>query len=179
LGLLNEQSGLLGSSYQANSALNLGANHTSSLGFSLGYAFDANNSLLAEAGFAFTKSGSGEGLLAETTAIQSRSFGATFLSKQLLSKDDKLAISLKQPLRVVAGQVGVIVPSIGEDGVAHYATEMASLVPDGREVDFKIAYDTPLRKNQALSLQVTARKDVLNVVGSRDASVGAFLSATF
>jgi hypothetical protein len=179
LGQLSEQNGILGSSYAANSVLSLGANRTSSVGLSLAYSFDANNSLLAEAGLAFTKGGSADGLLAGTSDIQSRSYGVTYLSKQLFKPNDKLAISLKQPLRIVSGSVGVVMPGIDENGVAHYSTETASLVPTGRELDFKLAYDTPLRKNQSLSLQFTARHDVMNVAGSRDTGVGALWSAKF
>jgi hypothetical protein len=57
-GQLSENNGLLGSTYQSNSALALGANQTNSLGVSIGYAFDTNNSLRAEAGGALTKAGS-------------------------------------------------------------------------------------------------------------------------
>lgn len=179
LGQLDEKSGLLGSSYEANSAMSLGANRTSSLGLSLGYSFDANNSLLAEAGFAFTRAGNGDNLLAGTTAIQSRSYGVTFLSKQFLNRNDTLAISMKQPLRVVSGKVGIIMPGIDETGVAHFSTEMVDLLPAGREIDFRMAYDTPLGSNQSLSLQLGARQDAMNMAGNRDASVGAIWSAKF
>ncbi len=179
VGQLSEKSGILGASYQENSVLSLGANHTTSLGLSLGYSFNAYNSLLAEAGFGFTKAASGGGLLAGTTDIQSRSYGMTFLSKHLITKDDTLAISVKQPLRIVSGKVGVITTGIDDAGVALYSTEMTSLVPTGHERDFKMAYDTPLKKNQSLSLQLSARQDVMNVAGSRDASVGAIWSSRF
>lgn len=179
LGLLGEQSGLLGSSYQTDSALSLGDNRTTSFGFSLGYAFDERNSLLAEAGLAYTKGGEGSGLLAGTSEIQSRSFGFTFQSKQIINKGDRFAISLKQPLRVVSGDVGVVSASVDELGIAHYNTDSVSLVPDGREIDLKFAYDTPIGKTQSLSLQVTATKDAQNVAGERDASIGAIWSARF
>jgi len=179
LGQLTEKNGILGANYEANSVMSLGSNRTSSLGLSLAYSFDANNSLLAEAGFAFTKGGNGDRLLAGTTDIQSRSYGVTFLSKQLLNKNDRLAISVKQPLRVVSGEVGVIMPGIDDAGVAHYSTEMVSLVPTGREVDLKMAYDTLINKDQSLSLQIGARQDMMNMAGSKDASVGAIWSAKF
>jgi hypothetical protein len=176
---LREGHGVLGTGYDANSPMSLGANRSVSLGLSMGYAFDENNSVLTEAGFAVTGGSQGNGLLAGTTSIQSRTYGVSFLSKQLLSRDDQLAVSLKQPLRVVSGSVGVVMASIDEAGIAHYATEAASLVPTGREVDFKMVYDTPLNKNKSLSLQVASRKDIMNTGGSHDASVGAILSARF
>ncbi|HPT49108.1 MAG TPA: S8 family serine peptidase [Accumulibacter sp.] len=179
LGQLNEKSGLLGANYASGSAISLGSNRTNSVGFSLGYAIDANNSLLAEVGFGFTQGSNSGGLLAGTSDIQSRSYGMTYLSKQLLNQNDKLTVSVKQPLRIVAGTVGVTMPSIDSLGVAHYAAEKVSLVPNGRELDFAMAYDTPIGKTQSLSLQFSARQDVMNVAGSRDASIGAIWSAKF
>lgn len=179
IGYLTEASGILGSNYDARSPMSLGTNRTTSLGLSLGYFFDTNNSLLAEAGVAFTEGASSDGLLAGTTAVQSRSYGVTFLSKHLVNQDDRLAISLKQPLRVVSGKAAVIVPGIDEDGVAHYSRELVSLAPSGREINFKMAYDAPISKTQSLSLQLGARRDVMNVAGSNDAGIGATWSAKF
>jgi hypothetical protein len=179
IGHLVERLGVLGTSYDANSQLSLGANRSTSLGLSLGYRIDANNSLLVESGFAVTGASQGNGLLTGTTTIQSRSVGLSFLSRHFLHRDDQLAVSLKQPLRVVSGSVGVITPNIDEAGVAHYSAESVSLVPTGRELDFKLAYDAQLRKNQTLSLQATARKDFTNYAGSQDASVGAIWNSKF
>lgn len=179
LGQLSETSGLLGSSYAPNSALDLGTNRTTSYGLSLAYAFDADRSLLMEAGFAFTRGGSGSGLLTETTNIQSRSYGATYLAKRIFGDEDRLTISVKQPLRVTAGQAGVATTSIDQFGVAHYGTEMTSLVPTGRQVDVKLAYDTPIARNQSVILQVIGRKDVNNIAGARDGQLGMIWSARF
>ncbi len=179
VGQLHEGCGVLGANYDANSPLSLGANRSTSLGLSLGYALNANTSLLAEVGFAVTGGSQGNSLLAGTTSIQSRSYGVSVLSKHLMNTDDQLAISLKQPLRVVSGSVGIVMPSIDAAGVANYSTEMVSLVPTGREVDFKMTYHAPLKKNQSLSLQFAARKDTMNIAGNHDASVGAIWTTRF
>lgn len=176
---LDEKSGLLGSTYGMTSVLGLGANSTTNVGLSLAYRFDGHNSLLAETGFAFTRGASGNGLLAGTSEIQSRSWGLTLLSRQVLNREDRLALSIKQPLRVSSGSVSVITPSLDDAGVAHYGSQKLTMVPTGRELDFKVAYDTPLRKNQTLSLQLGARRDVANIAGQNDASVGAIWSARF
>ena len=97
VGHLTEANGMLGSSYDANSVISMGTNRTTSLGLSLGYSLDTDHSLLAEAGVAFTAAGSSNGLLTGTTAIESRSFGVTFLSQRLFNQEDRLALSLKQP----------------------------------------------------------------------------------
>lgn len=179
LGRLGEQSGLLGSTYQANSALSLGANTTTSLGVSLAYALNENSSLLFETGVAHTRGSASDGLFSGASDLGSRSYGVTFHTQRVLNPTDGLSISVKQPLRVASGTVGVVSTSIDDDGVAHYATDRVSLVPTGREIDFRIAYDTRVNKTQSLSLQFTAIRDVLNVSGEHDASIGAIWSTQF
>ncbi|MDS4012725.1 MAG: hypothetical protein RKP46_00040, partial [Candidatus Accumulibacter sp.] len=178
--MLDETSGLLGSSYSSNSAMGLGGNRTGQFGVSLAYAFDDHNSLLFEAGEAVTKAAEGTGLLAGTTTLRSRSYGVTYMARQLVNAEDRLAVSLKQPLRVASGQVGVVTPSIDADtGVARYGVEMVSLVPSGRELDFKMNYSTPINKVQSLSFQLGARKDVFNISGNNDFAAGATWTAAF
>jgi hypothetical protein len=173
LGTLNENHGLLGSTYQADSPLSLGANSRSvSIGFSAGFKLDRDNSVMFESGFATTSGNTATGLFSGITDIRSRSCGMTALSRNLFSAADNLVVSVKQPLRVVAGQAGLVTPSLDDRGVAHFNTEWTSLAPSGRELDFKLAYDAPVGKLQTLSLQASYRKDVLNVAGSNDASVG-------
>ena len=179
VGHLTEANGMLGSSYDANSVISMGTNRTTSLGLSLGYSLDTDHSLLAEAGVAFTAAGSSNGLLTGTTAIESRSFGVTFLSQRLFNQEDRLALSLKQPLRVVSGKASMIVPNIDEEGVAYYSKELVSLAPTGREVNFRMAYDTPINRNQSLSVQLGARREVMNIAGNNDAGIGATWSAKF
>lgn len=180
LGQLQESSGILGTNYDGGSLLSLGSNRSTSVGLSLAYRFDRNHSILGEAGFAFTKPAIGSGLLAGTGEVQARSYGVTFLSERLFDPEDRLAISLKQPLRVSNGSVGVVSPVVDPNtGVASFVTEKVSLVPNARELDFKIAYDTPLKRSQTLSLQAAARKDVGNVSGANDVTVGAIWSARF
>ncbi|WP_345532536.1 S8 family peptidase [Viridibacterium curvum] len=133
LGLLSEQHGLLGSTYDATSSLSLGdGHHSTSLTWSTAWRISPNNSLLLEAGFARTRAGTASGMFAGTSAIQSRAWGMSFESRHLARKNDRLALSVKQPLRVTSGQVGVVSTSIDDDGVAHYGTEWTSLVPEGR-----------------------------------------------
>lgn len=180
VGVLNESHGVLGSIYDASSALSLGeSNRTMSLGLSTGFNITRNSSLLFEAGFAMTKEGNATGLLAGTTDLQSRSYGMTFMSKHLFKDEDRLTVSLVQPLRVVSGQVAVVMPSVDSEGIASFNKEWVSLVPTGRESDYKLSYDMPLKKNQSLSFQTSARKDVLNTAGNNDASAGVSWSMKF
>ena len=188
VGFLSENHGMLGSVYDANALLSLGAgNRSTSLGLSMSVDVARDSSLLFEAGFAKTEDASGAGLLAGTRDVRARSYGMTFMSRHLLRDDDRLTLAVVQPLRVVSGQVAMVMPHVDADGIASYGREWLSLVPGGREVDYKLAYETPLRGryalpiagSQSLSLQAGVRKDVLNVAGSRDASAGVAWNLKF
>jgi len=180
VGFLNETHGLLGSTYDAGSALSLGdVSRTTSLGLSAGYSLDQNNSLLVEAAFATTKGSTASGLLAGTTDIQSRSYGVTLLSRQVFKTDDRMTLSMKQPLRVASGQVALVMASVDAEGNASYSKEWVSLVPTGKEMDYKLSYDMPIKKGQSMTMQVSARKDALNIQGNHDAAAGLAWSMKF
>lgn len=172
-GLLNEQSGLLGASYGQNSAVGFGnSNSTNTMGLSMGYLIDKNNSFLLEAGFANTSGSSANGLFAGTTDIQSRSYGATFMTKNLMVMEDRLTLSVKQPLRVESGSVMMVTPTVDvTTGVAKFNREMVGLRPDAREIDLTASYFTPIGKTQSLSLNVGYMKDAYNISGNHNAII--------
>jgi hypothetical protein len=180
-GSLAENHGLLGSTYDTNSLVNLGAsNQTRSMGLSLGVLLDRSNSLLLEAAVASTKGHSANGLFAGTSDIQSRAFGMTLMSRNLINPEDTLTVSVKQPLRVVAGQAALVMPSVdSETGVASFTTDKASLVPTGRELDYQLSYSMPLQKNRLLSIQTGLRQNMFNIQGSNAASAGIAWSVKF
>lgn len=180
LGLLNERHGLLGSTYETGSALDLGTqNRTLSVGFAFGIRLDPSRNLLLEAGIANTQAASAEGLLTGASAIHARAWGVTYLQKDLQRSGDQMMVSVKQPLRVNGGQVGVVMPGVDADGLPLYRTEWASLVPGGREIDYKLSYTTPLRGTQSLGLQAVARRDAFNIAGNNTTSVGATWAMKF
>lgn len=180
IGTLNEKHGFLGSTYDASSLVSLGdENKSFSYGFSAAVNFDRTTSFLFETTYATSRGASGNGLLAGTSNVFSRSYGVTLMSRNLLKESDKLMISAKQPLSVVSGQAAIIMPSIDEQGIAHFNMEWTSIVSDGREMDYKLSYDTPLRKNQALSFAAGYRKDIQNIAGSNEASLGMAWSMRF
>lgn len=179
-GTLNENHALLGTAYDATTPLSLGAsNRSRSYGFSAGFNLDSSNSVLFETGFANTAGASASGLFSGTTDLLSRSYGVTFMSRNLVKDQDRLMLSVKQPLRVVSGKAGVIVPSIDQEGIAHFNTEWASVVPEGREVHYGLSYDLPLSKTHSFGFQAGYRKDVYNIPGSKDASVSAVWGLKF
>jgi hypothetical protein len=180
VGALNENNGLLGSSYNADSAISFNQNNRSySVGLSAGYELNDESSLLLETSYGFTQSAKGSGLIAGTSNIQSQSIGASYMQKNLISDNDHLIFSIKQPLRVTSGKAAVLMPSVDALGYAVYNTEWASLVPDGHQTDYKMSYDTPLGDNKTLSLQAGYRQDVQNIQGNNDASIGATWSMKF
>lgn len=179
-GTLNENHGLLGTLYDAASALSLGAsNRSRSYGFSAAYQLDQRNSVLFEAGFSTTEPAAATGLFVGTTELRARAYGVTFARSSLLADEDRLMLTVRRPLRVVSGQAGVVVPHIDEQGEAHYHTEWTSLVPTGREVHYGLAYDRPLGKTQSVGFQYGYRRDALNVEGSKEISVGATWNLKF
>lgn len=178
--MLHEKHGLLGSTYDPASPLNIGsANHSYGFGLSTAVKLDRNSSLLLESSFAGTRESSADGLFAGTTAIRSRSYGMTLMSKNLFRDNDRMTLSIKQPLRATSGKLAVVMPSVNEDGTPRYVTEWASLVPTGREVAYALSYDRPLGKSGTLSFQMGYRKDALNISGNNDAKVGAAWSVKF
>jgi hypothetical protein len=180
VGMLNEKNSILGNSYDPNTAFNFGdSNRTTSVGLSAAYRFDDNNALLAEAGYATTRGGNASGLVADTTDIKSRSWGMTFTSKNLVSKGDGLTVSMVKPLHVVSGQVAVWTPQVDTQGAATLGKAWVNLAPSGSETDVRLAYDTPLKGGQSLAVQASYRKDMQNLAGNNEATVGVAWKAKF
>lgn len=177
---LQEQQGLLGSVFSSNSMLGLQGNSQSqALEFASSYQLSRNQLLVAQMSFSVTGGVSGEGLVAEMHDMHAQGWGVGWLSKQLWHDGDQLSLTLKQPLRVNAGSMGMLVAGVDSLGYAVYNTEKVSLVPDGRELDFKLGYETPLSHQETLSLQAVYRHDVMHVQGAHDASVGAVWTKKF
>lgn len=179
VGVLKENAGLLGSSYVAGSALSLGANRSTSMGLSLGYAVSKRSGFLLEAGAAFTNGAPQAGLLSSMSNLQSRSLGVSFLSSDLAAHGDKLSVSLKQPMRVASGTVNLVMPGVAADGTPVYTTQTASLAPSGRELDAQLSYDTPLSKGQTLGFNLGVIKDAQNIAGNKNEFIGSTWTMKF
>lgn len=180
VGSMSETNGLLGTSYGQGSAVSFGSDNRSySLGLSAGFTLSKNSSMLMEAGFSTTQAAQGSGLIAGTTDIQSQSYGMTFMNKNFIGNNDRLMVSVKQPLRVGSGHAGILVSSVDQLGYARSTTEWTTLVPTGREIDYKLSYDTPMGKDKSLSLQAGYRQDVMNISGINDSSVGVLWKMNF
>jgi hypothetical protein len=172
VGTLEENHGLLGSTYNADSALNLGRHARSmSYGTSLGYRINRNKSLLAEGSMVETRASNPGGLFAEVGRLRAYTWSLSYQHENLWARKDRLSLGVIQPLRVKSGQAGVIVTNIDEDGIAHYDTEHVGLAPDGHELDYKLSYNMPLDRASSLSVQAAYRKDANNIKDRTDASI--------
>lgn len=177
--LLSENNGLLGSRYTADSILNFGANNKSHyMGLSALLDLLPKSKLLIEAGLSETRPEVTTGLFIATTAIQSQSVGMGILQNSVLQDNDSVVISLKQPLHIASGQVGMSIPSLNAQGFPVFHTEYINLAPNAREMDYKISYDRPINKVLALSVQAMYCKDLLNIKGKNDTNVGILLKSS-
>lgn len=177
--LLDENAGLLGASY-SGTTLGFGdSNTTDNVGFSLAYGFNERSAMMLETGFANTKGQNGTGLIGKTTDIQSQSLGITFMSKALFDKTDRFSLSIKQPLRVSAGRASVLNTSVDADGLPVFNYDNVSLVPDGREIDFKATYSAFLSANQSINLSAMYRNEVSNIRGNDDVSANVMWALKF
>lgn len=178
VGMLDESNGLLGSSYGSGS-LNMGqSNKTLSLDLTLGVKLNVDNSLLLEADQASTRANSAA--LIQTGTLSSQSFGASLVTRNLERDDDRLCFSLVQPMRVNAGQIGLLMPSVNPStGMPSFATQWTSAVPTGREIDYKLAYEAPLSRNRSLALEGGYARDVYHQSGVNQFHGGVSWTAGF
>ncbi|MBK1680495.1 S8 family peptidase [Rhodocyclus tenuis] len=180
-GNLDEQSSLLGAAYESNSILALGRNSTQVLGVSLAWRLDQQSSVLVNGEFGYTRGSQGgaNSLFAATSALQSQAFAVTYLRENLLTKNDQLLASVKQPLRVAAGSAAIVTASVDEQGYAVYDRSWNSLVPDGREIDLTLNYRMPLGKSNTLALQAMYQKDAANIAGNNASQFGVLWNGRF
>lgn len=177
---LHEQQGFMGSVFSQQSMLGLQGNSQSqALEFSSSYHLSQHQLLLAQFSVSATDGVSANGLLTGASGMHAQGFGLGWMNKQLWHEGDQLSFSVKQPLRLTAGSMGLWAAGVDALGNPVYRTEKVSLVPDGRELDFKLAYETPLAHLQTLSLQTVYRHDVMHIQGVNDISVGGVWAKKF
>ena len=177
---LQEQQGFLGSVFSQNAMLGLHGNGLSQgLELATSYQLSPQQLLMAQVSVSETSGIQADGLLNGASAMRAQGFALGWLSKQLWRQDDQLSVTIKQPLRLTSGSMGLWMAGVDALGQAVYHSEKVSLVPDGRELDFKLAYDTPLARQQTLSLQAVYRQDVQHVQGMNDYSLGGVWNMKF
>lgn len=119
-------------------------------------------------------------MLAGMGALASRALGASYWRSDLWRSQDRLGLTVRQPLRVVSGSAQIATTSVDEQtGVPSTGYEAVSLAPDGRETDFILSYVTPLKKAGQLGLQAGYIHDYQNRAGVNVPTLGVTWSSRF
>ncbi len=120
-----------------------------------------------------------QGLLNGVSTKRAQGLALGWLASDVWLAQDQLTLTIKQPLRLNSGSIDLWLASVDSQGQALYHNEKISLVPSGRALDFRLAYDTPLSAKQTLSVHALYRQDVQHVQGMHDASLGALWRMQF
>lgn len=178
---VNEKSSLLGASYTAGSILGLGQNNSDVFGLTFAYRLNRDSNLTFNAEFAHTRAGNAgtSSLFAATSDIQSRAWGVTYQQQNLWQADDRLLASIRQPLRISSGSAALLTASVDAQGYARYDKSWSSLQPDGREIDYSLAYRRALGKAGNLTAQAVYRRDVQNIAGAHNTTLGMIWNRNF
>lgn len=170
---LNEEGGLLGSSYDNAGAIRFGdRNRSVSFGVSSVLAITDSLSFMTDA--AITRSegaGFDNSIVTNVTAIYGYSAGASLVQRSAFTKNDELSLSLRAPLSAFNGSADIATASVDEMGNALAGSQRVSLVPDGREVALTASY--ALQSTDGLNWNITAsaRRDADNISGLNEANV--------
>lgn len=180
VGTLQEEHGVLGTTYNNNSALSFGNNKSSTIGLSIGYTLDEENSFLFESAVAkVTGNDVIHGIVMGTSDIIATSVGLSYTRANAFNKDDSFTFTVKSPLRVNSGTTTLFTQDIDENGVPFDKPEVVSLVPNGMEVSYLMSYSTPLSKTSLLSFDFSHTKDVNNIADSKETSLKVRYNLSF
>ena len=169
--MLNEQNSLLGST------LGNSKHDSYSFGVSAAYNVSEHNSFIVDTAYSMTNDNSNaSGLIAGTSGIVSQSFGAAWV---ISGKDDKLTMSVQQPLKVTNGYASVMVASTNADGTPKYSTQQVSLTPNGRELVYGVNYSTGLTKDSTIAVKMAYHQDYNNISGVKNNEVGVAYKLSF
>lgn len=177
---LQESQGFLGSVFSPGALLGLqGQGQSEALELATSVQLHPNHLLMAQFNVGTTADVQANGLLNGVSGLRTQGWGLGWLSHAVWNRNDQLSVVVKQPLRLSAGHTGLWQASVNDLGQAVYQLEKVGLVPEGRELDVKLAYDTPFSTQQTLSLQEIYRHDVQHVSGVNDFSVGGLWRMQF
>jgi hypothetical protein len=70
-------------------------------------------------------------------------------------------------------------PGNSQPGLADRGTDAPTLLPPGRESNYKVSFNLPVGRNESINVQAGVRKNVLNIPGSNDPSLRAAWSMKF
>jgi len=170
-GLLNEQNGLLGTTYYGNGPLSLGETHQSmSWGTTSAIALDDRRDLVLDA--AIVRSDGADltgGIISDVAPLYARTFGAAVTQRDTMERGDNLSLSLRAPLRVFSGSASLTGSDVDAQGNPVLSTQRVNLTPSGNEMDLSVGYQTPETGGMSWHVSLDARHDADNVSGQNDA----------
>ena len=179
MNVLNEQSGLLGTSYASGSALSLGNSHKSvSIGASSAFALGKKTDFLVDAALIRTNGANlDSSLISSVTPLYATSLGAALVQRDTLKSGDNLSLSVRAPMSVFSGSASMVTNSVDAGGNPIIGSQKVSLVPTGKEIDFSVGYNAPVDSRMSWNISFDARRNVNNIAGSNDvdALIGAKL----
>ncbi len=171
-GMLNEQSGLLGTTYAVNGPLSLGnTNHSMSMGLSSVFTLGDKRELLVDAAVVRSNGAQGDGVITSISPLYARSFGAALVERDAIGNGDNLSLSVRSPLRVFSGSATLATSSVDGNGNPVIGTQRVGLTPSGNELDFGVTYAAPVAENMSWNVSVDARRNVDNIAGNNDADI--------
>ena len=178
---LGQRNGLLGTSYNSQGAINLGDSHRST-GFALSaaYALGGGRSLMIDT--LITRSSgaaSSTGLVSGVTAVTARAYGVSLVQAGAWREGDLVSLSVRKPLKVVAGSAALTTTSVDDQGFATTSVTPISLKPSGDETDLSLAYASPTRAGFKFNVGVDYRNQAENTRGLNDLAVRFALSRRF
>lgn len=176
--LLDENNGLLGTTYASSAnPVGLGNNHQSmSMGVSSSVALTGSLRLMVDAAIARADGASlTGGIISDVTPLYARTYGASLVQGDTFSKNDRLSLSVRSPLRVYSGSAALAVTSVDAQGIATTGSQRVSLKPDGNELNLTAGYEAPVGDNMTWNVSLEARRDADNIAGQSD--VGARVGA--
>ncbi|MEQ1705528.1 MAG: S8 family serine peptidase [Rickettsiales bacterium] len=168
--VLDESSGMLGTTYSSTSPVNFGENNRSvSFGVSSAVKLGAGRDLLLDAAIARTDGAQlSGGLISDVTPVYARTIGAALVQRDTVKPGDSLSLSVRAPLRVTSGSAAVAVSSVDENGVASTTNQRASLRPTGSELGFTLGYQAPVNDKVSVNFNLNSRRDADNIKGADD-----------
>lgn len=175
--LLNENSGLLGSTY--GGPIHFGtSNQSMSFGISSAYQLAPNTSLVFDAAIVQTQGSEvRNSLISDVSALRAYALGAALVQKEAFADGDQLTFSIRQPLKVYSGSAGLAVTSVDAFGMPTTSVERIGLSPNATEVNAGFAYDLPVNESLHWNAMLSARDNAGNVEAPVE---GAFrLGATY
>ena len=178
---LDQRNGLLGTSYNSQGAINFGDSHHST-GFNLSsaYALGGGRSLMIDT--MVTRSSGGatsSGLVSSISTVTARAYGVSLVQSGAWREGDLFSLSVRKPLRVIAGSAALATTSVDGQGFATTNAAPISLKPSGNETDLSLAYASPARAGFKFNVGVDYRNEAENTRGLNDIAVRFALDRRF